>query len=226
MLNQNFCLLHFSFWIVSEFYPQNPTNKSKNPKNHLFSPLLRSPGCRRSKGHHWSAFRRRGVPNASVDEVKGYRRCFIRLRRTCIENTLNWDLFAACPPSVWRVRVAKHQSQPKFSVPSACSVAKQKAVFICVNQCPWPFSKPWFLKHSISIYAYTYILISLRKNPKSWIMGTTRFSTNSSFFPFGQTKTCPPLFLEGLPAALFGGLARRSFWRACPPSTWRVKRQC
>jgi hypothetical protein len=28
-----------------------------------------------------SAFRRRGVPNASVDEVKGYRRCFIRLQR-------------------------------------------------------------------------------------------------------------------------------------------------
>jgi hypothetical protein len=36
-----------------------------------------------------------------------------------------------------------------------------------------------------------------------------RFSTNSSFFPFGQTKTCPPLFLDGL-----------------PPSSWRVKRQC
>jgi len=27
--------------------------------------------------------------------------------------------------------------------------------------------KPWFLKHSISIYAYTYILISLYKNAQS-----------------------------------------------------------
>jgi len=38
-------------------------------------------------------------------------------------------------------------------------------------------------------------------------------------FPSAKPKFTRRRFIEG-------GLARRSFWRACPPSSWRVKRQC
>jgi hypothetical protein len=163
--------------------------------------------------------------------------------------------------------------QGKFIIPPNSRQRQDRCFLLKVGVNPQlnsSFSNPQFLKHSISIYAYTYMDESLPGRsraiwfaclascfgqprqvypPKAessihspinyspinyfslclFVAKTNPRNLCNPWLPFlrpNQNSPAVDLSKAGLPAALFGGLARRSFWRACPPSSWRVKRQC